>query len=205
VTTKTDAESEVHNGPVQLEVASLAVNELSKEPKLRPVTEIKVAPKTGPLVMATEDAVGASNSNATVLELNCKPTETVIDPKRVRPEDDLLKIVDDERQREASSAEPANFEKVDTSEVEKPRPITETSTAPLIGTLLQLVQLETSFTTDGAVYESINGDTPNNGPTDTLTPRAELLPTDAFPIRDDEEIQVDCSTAVPPNEIQLEA
>jgi hypothetical protein len=81
---------------VQTVAASLADNELSKTPKFLPVTEINVAPKTGPLVMAMEEAMGASKPNAIVLEPFCNPIETIINPDRRRPEETLLRIVDDD-------------------------------------------------------------------------------------------------------------
>jgi hypothetical protein len=204
-TTKTDAESEVHTGLVHMDAASFADIELSKDPKLLPNTEINVAPRTGPLVNDMDDADGASYSNAQVLKHACKPTESTIDPVRVRPEDDLLKITDDESQRDASAVEPANFEKVVASDVDKPRPSTETNTAPLIGKLLQFEHAETILMAEGAVYECINGDMPYIEPTDTASLTAESLPAGTFPARDEDDIQTDTSTAVIPNVIQLVA
>jgi hypothetical protein len=199
-TTKTDAESEVHTGLVPIDAASLADKELSNEPILLPNTEIIVAPNTGPLVIEMDDAVGALKSNAIVITPTCKPTETKIELERVRPDDDLLNIIEDESQPDASPAELANFAKADASDVENPQPNTDTKTAPLMGKLLQLVQVDTIPMTVGAVYESINNDTPyNEPPTDTASPIAVPLPAVAFPTRDEEDIHIDCSTAVPPN------
>jgi len=42
-------------------------------------------------------------------------------------------------------------------------------------------------------------------PTDSVTPRAESLPVDAFPFRDEEDTHTDCSTAVLPNVTELVA
>ncbi len=110
-----DAESEVQTGLVQTVAANLEDSELSRTPKFLPMTEIMVAPKTGPLVMAMEEAVGASKPNAIVLEPICEPTETVIEPDRARPEETLTDIVDEENHLDASWAETAKVEEADES------------------------------------------------------------------------------------------
>ena len=146
------AESEVQTGPVQVDVASLAVNVLSKVPMFLPVIDINMAPKTGPLVGAMEDAAGASYSNAIDLDPTINPTDIMVEIDRVvRPEGTLLNIAEDESHRETSPTEPPKTEKADGSDVAKPMPRTETTTAPLIGRLLQLLQVDTNLSTDGAV------------------------------------------------------
>jgi hypothetical protein len=145
------AESEVQTGPVQVDVDSLAVNVLSKVPMFLPVIDTNMAPKTGPLVGAMEDAAGASYSNAIDLDPTINPTEIMVELNRVRPEGTLLNIAEDESHRENSPTEPPKIEKADGSDVAKPTPRTETTTAPLIGRLLQLLQVDTNLSTDGAV------------------------------------------------------
>lgn len=194
------AESEVHTGPVQVDVASLAVTVLSKVPKFLPVSDTNMAPKTGPLVEVIEDATGASYSNAIVLDPTSNPTEITVEPDRVRPEDTLLNIADDESQRETSPTEPPNTENADVSDVAKLTPRTDTTTAPLVGRLLQFMQADTSLITDGAVNECINDELLLINPTESVIPRADSLPDDIFPIIEEYETHIECSPAVFPNE-----
>ena len=111
-----------------------------------------MAPKSRPLVGAMEDAAGASYSNAIDLDPTINPTDIMVELDRVvRPEGTLLNIAEDESHRENSPTEPPKIEKADGSDVAKPTPRTETTTAPLIGRLLQLLQVDTNLSTDGAV------------------------------------------------------
>jgi len=190
---------------VHTDAASVADIVLSNTPKFVPAIVTNIAPKTGPLVVEIDDAVGASYSNAAVLEPNNKPIDTAMKPERLRPEGPLLKVADDDNQLEASCADRLKVENTVESEVQNPAPRIEITTAPLVGRLLQLAQLETNLTVDGEAYECSNDEELLIDPTDSVIPNAEPLPEDAFPITDEEDTHKDCSTAVPLNETRLVA